>query len=216
MKILSYFSYIDYGTVYVYDTTYYEEGEKPCFFKDVHGSQGFFAWPGMFVFFIITDNSPIHIDVFINEQAHFDERTIRAIQVPFKVIGDEGMVVEPLMGESRSLAIPKGEYALVFEQSYMNKWTEADMELDSTDPLFLAYKETWDVPKMKAEFAEADGVGIDEVYLMPMVMSRIWITPASNVEAKILVQDMGANSNYPLNPVHPLVIDEPPKNILKR
>ena len=212
--MLSYFSFISYGTVYVYDPVYYVEGERPCDFKDLHIAQGFFACPGMFVFFIITDNEPIHIDVYVDEPVQLSGDTIRAIQVPLKVIGEEGIVVEPLMGESRSLNIPKGEYALVFEQRYMNKWTEADMELDSTEPLWLEEKHTWDVEKEKAEFLAVGGK-IEEFYRKPMVMSRIWITQATNVEAKILVQDTEENSNYPLCPAYPLVIDEPPADIIK-
>lgn len=208
MKILSYFSFVDYGTVYVFDPAYYVEGERPCDFQDIHMEQGFFAWPGMFVFFLLTSESVIHIDVYLDEPVQLSNDTIRAIQVPFKVIGDEGIVVEPLMGESRFFALPKGDYALVFEQRYMYKWTEADMALDSTDPEWLEDRGTWDV-----EIPAGQPV---DFRLCPMIMGRIWLNPATNVEAKILVQDTAANSNFPLNPVYPLVIDEPPAHISRQ
>lgn len=208
MKILSYFSLICYGTVYVYTPAHSAELERPREVNETPQDQGFFGFPGFFVFDIITENSLIHIDAFINEPMQLGDDTIRAIQAPFKVIGDEGIVVEPLMGESRTIAIPKGDYALVFEQRYMYKWTEADMALDSTDPEWLEDRDTWHV-----DIPEGEPV---DFRLYPMIMSRLWLTPAPHVEAKILVQDTAANSNYPLNPTYPLVIDDPPEDVLRK
>ncbi|NOU22141.1 MAG: hypothetical protein HOO93_10195, partial [Methyloglobulus sp.] len=125
--------------------------------------QGFFGFPGFFVFDIITENSVIHIDVYLDEPVQLSDDTIRAIQVPFTVAGDDGIVVEPLMGQSRTIAIPKGDYALVFEQRYMYKWTEADMALDSTNPEELEDRDNWNV-----EIPAGQPV---DFRLCPMIMS---------------------------------------------
>jgi hypothetical protein len=221
MKIFSSFALFSYRTLYIFDPARYIEHERPCDFKQLHIDQNFFAWPGMFVFFLITDNGTMHIDVFKDEPARFNEKTICAIEVPFTVMGDDGIVVEPLMGENRAIPLPKGEYSLVIEQAYMYSWKEADMAGDSTPSIWLKDIDEWDVPKVKGQYGETEGIEADEVDpdeqgIMPMIMCRIWLNPATNVEAKILVQNTVANSNYPLNPTYPLVIDEPPEHIRKK
>jgi hypothetical protein len=211
MKIFSSFALFSYRTLYVFDPAYYVEHERPWEIKQHHEDQGFLAWPGMFNFSLITDNGSMHIDVFKDEPPRFNEKTILAIEVPFTVIGDDGIVVEPLMGESRAIPLPKGEYSLVIEQAYMYSWKEADMAGDSTPSIWLKDIDEWDVPRMKGLYGETEGLEVKEHDTMPMIMCRIWLNPAENVEAKIL-----CDKDDLLKPRYPLVIDEPPENIRKK
>lgn len=184
MKILSYDSSVSYGTVYVYDPEYYIDHERPCDFEESHISQGFFAWPGMYVFFTLTDSPSLHVEVIVGERerAQFDNNTLLAIQVPLKVISKRGVIVEPLMASETVIDIPSGDYALVFEQGYQENWQQI-------------LEEEWHIP----------------------VWCRIWLTPATNVEAKILIhRSTEPGYNLSISPTYPLRIDSPPEWVVRK
>ena len=107
MKLLSCYESIGYSTVRVYNFAYHEDEtfELFCDFNNLHIQQGFRGYPGAFAFFIMTDTAPLYMEVMLDEKICFDANTVYAIQVPFNVFGEQGIMIEALFGNENLVVL---------------------------------------------------------------------------------------------------------------
>lgn len=105
----------EYSQFFLYDPSI------GCYLNDIideHFDQGFGWWlPSSVTFFHIYGNADFIIDVYLNEPVQFAEDTVRAVQVPFRVYGDQGLTIENICA-FKVINIPTGNYALIVEQGY--------------------------------------------------------------------------------------------------
>lgn len=115
----------------------------------------------------------IALEVLLNEPIQLAVDCVRAIQVPFSVLGDNGIYIYNHVDEPISFAVPKGDYALVFEQ-------------------YWKY-----VPKTQKTSSDKG-----ELINLYFLCGRLWFNFEKNAEAKILLQDprdKGLDPRYPLS-----------------
>lgn len=113
------------------------------------------------------------LEVLLNEPVLLDADCVRAIQVPFSVVGDAGICIYNSVDLPESLAIPKGDYALVFEQFWKYEPETTEMPGDEEDLVTLYF-----------------------------LHGRLWFNSEKNIEPKILLQDPRDNRlapSYPLS-----------------
>ncbi|WP_287127837.1 competence protein ComJ [Candidatus Cyanaurora vandensis] len=104
-----------YGLVHVE-----EPGEVGTCFTDWtdHDIDQSFAWaPDGVSFCLLTDHSDLDVEVVIADSFTPLPEAVRIVQVPFEVVGPEGIWVSDLFGEG-AVSVAPGQYALYFETGY--------------------------------------------------------------------------------------------------
>lgn len=194
MKIASFPLDLLYRAFYLYDPEIIElDGDDIG--TDVTDRQGF-AWkPGYIDFYTLrADNFGdyddysefgINIEVFLNEPLQLSPDAVRAIQVPFSVTSNNGIIIGSglYVGDpdsDNSIEIPSENYALTFEQGW--KYEPQPIEKDPV-------------------------TGQDMPQTLYVLWGRLWFNLEENVEAKILVQDP---RDTELNPIYPLQLNGKP------
>lgn len=112
------------------------------------------------------DMYKISVDILLDEPVSLDKSAVRVIQVPFSVTGNDGIRItsddDSGARPPRKVAIPAGDYALVFEQGW--KYNPQPIE---KDPI----------------------TGEEEEQTLYTLWGRLWFTTEKNAEAKILLKD---------------------------
>lgn len=180
MKIDSLFCQVRYLIFSLFDKEFLDCDYVGTMITSEPIAQGF-AWrPGQVEFYIVNsgsfypleeaygiyDNFIIALDVFLDEPVSLDKSAVRAIQVPFSVTGNDGIRItsddDSGARPPRKVAIPAGDYALVFEQGW--KYNPQPIE---KDPI----------------------TGEEEEQTLYTLWGRLWFTTEKNAEAKILLKD---------------------------
>ncbi|MCX7099901.1 MAG: hypothetical protein NTV43_18555 [Methylococcales bacterium] len=159
-------------------------------------AQGF-SWRRGNVDFYTIDLSLIGVEVFLNDNVMLPTDTKRAVQVPFDVVGLDGVgindelfskvdVLHVQAPDNRVhwlgsyLPIPPGHYTLTFAQGFMPNWN------------ITGYQ----------------GVEYDESQQCS-TWAKLWFNQADNTEAKVLV-DGSPDPYLTLNPTFPLNMNATP------